>query len=206
MKRTARLAVCAVATFALTGVGTAAQAQTGHRHAHGRHHTRVEHDGNAHVLRALGRLDRRLVHATRAQRLSALTDADRAALRSNAAADEAAVEAAATAYAFRPTRQTFTDARTVLETFHHGRYVVATTILRRTAELAAEVATLQPQVAPGSSDETDLASAASLLAGVEASDFSATTDRATLRSARQAVVRARALVTAVAADLTPAEG
>jgi hypothetical protein len=197
MKRTAQLAVCVAATLVLTGVGTDAQAH----HAHGRQHTRIEHDGNSRVLLALGRLDRRLDRATRPHRLASLTDADRAAQRTNVAADDSAVEEAATAYAYRPSRRSFGDARTVLKTFHHSRYVVATNILRRAAEVQAAIAELQPQVALGSADEAALASAGQLLAGVRASDFRATTRHATVTAARQAVARAGALVTQVRDDL-----
>jgi hypothetical protein len=199
MKRTARLAVCAVAALALAGVGTDAQARG--THDHGRHHAQVERDGNTHVLRALGRLDRRLVQATRTPRLAPLTDADRAALRTNAATDEATVEAAATAYAYRPSARTFTDARTVLATFHHGRYVAATRILSRAAAVEAAVTELQPRVRSGSPDAAALTRASELLAAVEARDFRATTDRAAITAARRAVAQARALVGQVRADL-----
>ncbi len=199
MKRTVRLAVCAVAALTLVGVGTDAQALGGHRHPH--HHTRIEHDGSPHVLRALGRLSRRLDHATRDRRLVSLSDDDRAALKTNVAADEAAVEAVATAYSVEPSGESRAAAKVVLRHYHADRYVVATNILRRSHATAAAIADLQALVVPASVDETALATASGLLAGVPASGFSATSTRPSLHAARHAVTQARALVAQVRADL-----
>jgi hypothetical protein len=201
MNRTARVAVGALATLALTGVGTGAQADTAPRYGMPHHHARVEQDGSTHVLRALGRLDRRLDHATRASRLDPLTDADRAALRTNVASDEAAVEAVATAYSLDPTSGHLAAATGVLRTFHPRRYVGATNILRHGERTASAIAALEPLVTPGSTDERDLATAAGLLAGVSADAFGATTPRVTMKAARHAVARARGLVGQVRDDL-----
>jgi hypothetical protein len=203
MKRTARLAVCAVAALALVGTGTDAQALGGHRHKP-HHHTRIEHDGSPRVLRALGRLDRRLDHATRDRRLAALSDEDRAALRTNVAGDEATVEAAATAYSVDPSGDSLAAAKDVLRGYHADRYVVATNILRHSRRTATAIAALQPLVVPGSDDETALTTASGLLAGAPASGFSATTTRASLHAARHAVAQARVLVGQVRADLAGA--
>jgi hypothetical protein len=200
MKRTARLAVCAVAALALVGVGTDAQGLGGHRHT--RHHqTRIEHDGSPRVLLALGRLDRRLEHATRDRRLAPLTDADRAALRTNVTRDEAAVEAAATAYSVDPSVETLAAAKDVLSSYHADRYVVATNILRHSRRTATAITALQAVVVPGSDDETALATASGLLADAPASGFRATTTRARMHAARRAVAQARALFGQVRADL-----
>lgn len=197
MKRTSRLALCVVAAIALGGVGTDAQALGGHRH----HHTRIEHDGSPRVLRSLGRLDRRLDHATRDRRLSLLSDGDRAGLRTNVAGDEAAVEAAATAYSVNPSGDSRAAAQEVLRSYHADRYVVATNILRHSRRTAAAIAGLQALVVPGSDDATALTVASGLLADAPASGFSATTTRARLHDARQAVAQARVLVAQVRADL-----
>jgi hypothetical protein len=202
MKRTARFAVCAVATLALTGLADAAQAAPVHRLGMPHHHSRLEHDGSAHVLRALGRLDRRLDHATRTTRLAPLTDTDRAALLTNVAADETAVETVATAYSVDPTSGHLAAAKGVLRTFRAARYVGATNILRHSEHTAAAIAALQPLVLVGSSDESDLASASGLLAGVSADAFTATTSRSAMKAARLAVARARGLVGQVRDDLT----
>jgi hypothetical protein len=198
MNSPARIAVCVLATLTLVGVGTGAQAQGGHR-LH--HHARIEHDGSPRVLRALGRLDRKLEHATRARRLAPLPDSDRTALQTNVATDEATVEAAATAYSLDPADDTLAAAEAVLKGYHADRYVVATNILRHRRRTAAAVAALQPLVVPGSDDETALATATGLLAGVSASGFSATTTWASLHAARRTVEQARALVGQVRADL-----
>jgi len=108
MKSTARLIVSALLTLALSSIGTAgyAAAGNGQREHLGssasHHHGRLEQDGSTRVLRALGRLDRKLVHATRASRLAPLTDADRDALQINAEADVAAVGAVADSYSATP--------------------------------------------------------------------------------------------------------
>src|SRR5204862_2003681 len=119
-------AVCALVTLALTGVGASAEAYGSHGRRQGGHHgseaahqhTRLEQDGSSRVLHALGRLDRRLVHATRDHRLTPLTDADRAALQINADTDEAAVEAAATAYSAHPSPGNLAAAEDVLRGYH----------------------------------------------------------------------------------------
>jgi hypothetical protein len=200
MKRTARLAVCVVAAVAFVGVGTDAQALGGHRHAR-HHHTRIEHDGSPRVLHALGRLDRRLERATRDRRLAPLSDADRAALQTNVTVDEAAVEAAATAYSVDPTAASLAAAKDLLRSYHADRYVVATNILRHSRRTAIAISTLQVLVVPGSDDDTALATASGLLAGAPASGFTATMTRARLHAARRAVAQARALVGQVRADL-----
>ena len=187
MKSTARIAVCAVVTLALTSVGSAAQANH-------RHHHRVAHDGNTRVLRALGHLDRQIARATNDRRLSVLTDTDRAALETNAAADLSAVEAVATQYSVNPTHHPLRDAKRALRAYRAARYVVATNILRHSERTAARILGLQALVVPGSEDEANLAAASALLAGVTAGEFSATTDHATLHAARLAVAHARALV------------
>lgn len=206
MKSTARLGVCAVATLALVGagvgVGTDAQAQAAPRHGTAQHHTRIEHDGSTRVLRALGHLERRLDHATRSKRLAPLTDADRAALQTNAAVDEAAVEAAATAYSAHPSGSTLAAAKDVLKGYHPQRYVAATNILRHSERTAAQIAALQTLVAPGGDEETALAAATDLLSRASATGFSATTNRSGLHAARHAAAHARALVGQVRAALT----
>ena len=209
MKSTVRLVVCAAVTLVLTGVGTSAEAFTSHGHRHGlltghvsgNHHMRLEQEGSSRVLRALGRLDRRLVHATSDSRLAPLTDADRDALLSNVEADEAAVGAVATSYAASPTDAHLADARDVLRQYHPVRYVRATNILRHSERTSARIVALQPLVVAGSADETALAHAADLLAGVPASGFSATTSVDAMHAARAAVAQARALVGQVQDDL-----
>jgi hypothetical protein len=156
------------------------------------------------LLHALGRLDRRLDHATRDRRLAPLSDADRAALQTNVTVDEAAVEAAATAYSVDPTVASLAAAKDVLRSYHADRYVVATNILRHSRRTATAISTLQALVVPGSDDDVALATASGLLAGAPASGFSATTTRARLHTARHAVAQARALVAQVRADLATA--
>ena len=212
MKSTARLVVCAAVTLVLTGVGTSAQAFTSHGHRHGlhgghvtaRHHMRLEQDGSSRVLRALGRLDRRLVHATSDSRLAPLTDADRDALLKNAEADEAAVGAVATSYSLNPSDSHLGDAKDVLREYHPVRYVRATNILRHSEHTSARIVALQPLVVAGSADETALADAAALLAGVDADGFHATTTTDAMQAARAAVAQARALVGQVQDDLASA--
>jgi hypothetical protein len=209
MKSTARLVACAVVTLVLTGVGSSAQALVSHGHRHTlhlghvttSHHMRLEQDGSYRVLRALGRLDRRLVHATSDDRLAPLTDADRDALLNNAEADEAAVEAVATSYSANPSDTHLADAKDVLRGYHAIRYVRATNIVRHSERTSARILALQPLVVAGSADETALANAAELLAGVPASGFSATTTVDAMHAARAAVAQARALVGQVQDDL-----
>jgi hypothetical protein len=209
MKSTVRLVVCALATLALTSLGATAEAYTSHGHRHGghaghssaHHHSRLEQDGSSRVLRALGRLDRRLVHATSANRLAPLTDADRDALLTNAEADEAAVGAVATSYSQSPSDADLAAAREMLKTYRAVRYVRATNILRHSERTASRIAALQPLVTVGSDDEAALATAADLLAGVPASGFSATTTKTAMQDARSAVSHARALVGQVQDDL-----
>lgn len=205
MKRTARLVVCALATLALLGVGNAAQAFTSHGHGSGHtkphHHRRLEQDGSSHLLRALGRLDRRLVHATSVHRLAPLTVADRDALQSSAELDEAAVGAVATAYSSNPAADTEAAVLAVLHGYRAERYLHATNILRHSERTAARIVALQPQVVAGSADDTALQTAAALLAGVPASGFNATSTHADLQAARHAVAQARALVDQVQGDV-----
>jgi hypothetical protein len=201
MNRTVRVAVGALATLALAGVGSGAEASSVSRLGMPHHQVRLEHDGSTHVLRALGRIDRRLDHATRAHRLAPLTDSDRAALRANVAADEATVEAVATAYSVDPTNAHLAAAKGVLTSFRAQRYVGATNILRHSEHTAAAIATLESLVVPGGTDETDLAAATGLLAGLSADAFTATTPRTTMKAARHAVARARGLVGHVRDDL-----
>jgi hypothetical protein len=102
MKSTARLLARALVALARTGVGADGPGPHQSRAGTSYHHKRLEQDGSSRVLRALGRLDRRLVHATSDHRLTPLTDADRDALQENAEADEAAVGAVATSYSGNP--------------------------------------------------------------------------------------------------------
>jgi hypothetical protein len=209
MKSTARLVVCAAVTLVLTGLGTSAQAFTSHRHRGGAHaghvgathHRRLEQDGSSRVLRALGRLDRRLVHATSDSRLAPLTDADRDALLNSVEADEAAVGAVATSYSANPSDGHLVAAQDVLRGYRPVRYFRATNILRHSERTSARLVALQPLVAGGSADEAALATAAALLAGVPASEFSATTTTDAMHAARAAVAQARALVGQVQDDL-----
>jgi hypothetical protein len=102
-------------------------------------------------------------------------------------ADEAAVTAAAKA---------------VLRSCHARVHVVGTNIVGHSERLAVEITDLQALVTPGSTDESDLAPASGLLAGVSASAFAATTDGATtVRAAQHAVAQAQALVDQVTADV-----
>lgn len=212
MKSTARLVACAAVTLALTCVGTSAQAFVSHGHRHtlhqghltATHHMRLEQDGSIRVLRALGRLDRRLVHATSDSRLAPLTDADRDALLNNAEADEAAVEAVATSYSATPSDTHLADAKDVLRGYHPVRYFRATNILRHSERTTSRIAALQPLVVAGSADETALTTAAELLAGVSANGFRATTTTDAMQAARSAVAQARALVGQVQDDLASA--
>ncbi|HET7432208.1 MAG TPA: hypothetical protein VFJ89_11940 [Nocardioides sp.] len=192
-----RAAVATLAALALTSVGAAADAHPGHGH----HGSRAERDPSVRVLKALGHLDRHLAHATRDGRLSRLTADDSAALQANAAADQAAVTAAADAYSTDPGAASLAAAKVVLRTYRPRVYVVATNLLRHDERLTVEIADLQPLVTPGSTDETDLATASGLLDGVAASAFTATTDGATVRAAQHAVAQAQALVDQVAADV-----
>jgi hypothetical protein len=165
---------------------------------------RLEQDGSSRVLRALGRLDRRLVHATSDSRLAPLTDADRDALLSSVEADEAAVGAVATSYSTTPSDPHLAAAKDVLRDYRSARYIRATNILRHSERTSARIVALQPLVAAGSADETALANAAELLAGVPASGFRATTTTDAMRAARAAVAQARALVGQVQDDLASA--
>jgi hypothetical protein len=209
MKSTARLVVCVAVTLALTGLGTSAQAFHSHGHRHGlraghvagTHHMRLEQDGSSRVLRALGRLDRRLVHATSDTRLAPLTDADRDALLNSVEADEAAVGAVATSYSAYPSEAHLAAAKDTLRGYRPMRYIRATNILRHSERTSARIVALQPLVAPGSADETALATAAELLAGVRADGFRATTSTDAMQAARAAVAQARALVGQVRDDL-----
>jgi hypothetical protein len=212
MKRVARIAVGAVAavtmTSALTSVGAGAYAQAGDQHGvrhqqghHGHHQgPRLEHDGSPRVLLRLGRLDRRLGGAIR-HRLTPLTDADRAALRSNAVADRSTVETVAARFSSAPTRRHLVTARALLHTYHPQRYVAATAILRRSGRTAESIADLTARVVPGSAAAAELSTAADLLAGIRAHHFTARTDRAEMRNARLEVSVARGLVAEVGSAL-----
>lgn len=203
MTRT-RWAAAAVAALALTLSPTvAAQAHPGHTHLHGHGatHTSAGHGPDARAARALAHLDRRLAGAVKDARLARLSDADSAALRANAAADEATVEAAAAALAADGSDQNLAAAHDILGSFRPRVYVVATNIVRHCERVLARVTDLQPLVTPGSTDETDLTTAAGLLASVPAGGFTATTDGATLRAAQHAVVSAQALAARVADDV-----
>jgi hypothetical protein len=204
MNRTARLAVSALAVVALAGAPAVAEAHPGHGHGHGHATHAASHGPAVRVTRALAHLDRRLAHAASERRLSHLTDADRAALEANVATDRAAVEAAGAALAADPSDANLAAARDVLHTYRPTVYVVATNLLRHSERVAAALTALTPLVTAGSTDETDLTSAAALLATVQASVFTATTDRATVHAAQQAVVAAQELVGQVADDLAAA--
>jgi hypothetical protein len=215
MKRAPRIAVCAAVALAATSVWTDASAhpgrpggtsalsaahhQSGH-HPRGHHQAEVEDDGSGRVLLALGRLDRRLAGALR-HRLASLSDRDRAALRRNRASDQSAVETVATAYSQSPTGRHLHTARGLLHSFHAERYVRAAAILRRSGRTAASIVDLSTRVLPGSADAADLATASGLLTDAGAHRFTARTQPAAMRAARQEVARARVLVDHVRADL-----
>lgn len=201
MNATARLAVSTLAVVALAGAPAVADAHPGHGHGHGHATHATSHGPAARTLRALAHLDRRLAHATSETRLSHLTDTDRAALEANAATDRAALAAAGTALSADPSDANLAAARDVLRSYRPTVYVVATNLLRHSERVAAAITVLTPLVTAGSTDETDLTSATALLATVQASAFSATTDRATLHAAQQSVVAAQALVGQVADDV-----
>jgi hypothetical protein len=201
-----RLAAAAVAALALAlSPSIAAQAHPGHTHLHGHGHTTTHtapgHGPDARAARALAHLDRRLVGAVRDARMARLTDADTAALRTNVATDEATIDAASAALAADGSDVDLAAARAIIRSFRPHVYVVATNIVRHSERVLAEVGDLQPLVTPGSTDETDLSTAAGLLATVQAGGFTATTDGATLRAAQHAVVSAQALVAQVRDDV-----
>ncbi len=201
MVRPVRFAVSALAVVALAGAPAVADAHPGHGHGHGHTTHATSHGPATRTLRALAHLDRRLAHATSDRRLSHLTDADAAAVAANAATDRSAVEAVGTALAADPSDANLAAARDVLHSYRPTVYVVATNLLRHSERLAAAVTVLTPLVTPGSTDETDLTSATALLATVQASGFTATTDRATLHAAQHSVSQAQALVGQVADDV-----
>ena len=203
-----RLAAAAVAALALAlSPSVAAQAHPGHTHLHGHGHghttthTAPGHGPDARAARALARLDRRLAGAVKDARMARLTDADTAALRANVATDEATIDAAAAALAAGGSDADLAAARAIIRSFRPHAYVVATNIVRHSERVLAAVGDLQPLVTPGSTDETDLGTAADLLAAVQAGSFTATTDGATLRAAQHAVVSAQALVAQVRDDV-----
>jgi hypothetical protein len=200
MTRAVRLVICAVAALAVTSVGTDAYAGSVSLDGSHGHHRPVEHDGSARVLVALGRLDRQLARSIR-NRLSPLTDADRAAIQANAASDKATVEAVAAAYSSTPTAGHLHRARGLLETYRPQRYVRATGILRRSGRTSAAIVRLRDRLVPGGSEAPYLNAAASLLAGVWARGFTARTDAHEMHAARDAVAEARILVNEVRADL-----
>jgi hypothetical protein len=202
MTRPVRYAVSALAVVALAGAPAVADAHPGHGHSHGHATHATSHGPATRTLRALAHLDRRLARATSDTRLSHLTDADRAAVAANAATDRAAVEAAGTALTTDPSDANLAAAHVVLHSYRPTVYVVATNLLRHSERVAAAITTLTPLVVTGSTDETDLTSAAALLGTVQADTFTATTDRGTLHAAQQAVVEAQALVGQVADDVS----
>jgi hypothetical protein len=189
MNTTPRLAVAAVATFALAlapAVGASAQ---------------PSHGPDAHLLKALSHLDRRLTGAVKDARMARLTDTDAASLRANVATDEATIDAAAAALAADGSDANLAVARDLVHSYRPQVYVVATNIVRHSEKVLAQVAELQPLVTPGSTDETDLATATGLLATVQAGGFTATTDGAALRAAQHAVVQAQGVASRVADDV-----
>jgi hypothetical protein len=202
MHITPRLAAAAVATLALAlAPAVAAQAHPGHGHGHGSTHTHPGHGPDARALRALSHLDRRLTAAVKDARMARLSDTDTAALRADVATDRAAVDAAAAALAADGSDANLAAARDITNSFRPRVYVVATNIVRHSEKVLAQVTALQPLVAPGSTDETDLTTAAGLLATVHAGGFTATTDGATLRAAQHAVVQAQGIASRVADDV-----
>ena len=200
MNTTPRLAAAAVAAFALA-VSPTVDAQAHHGHGHATTHTPAGHGPDARAAKALAHLDRRLAGAVKDARMSRLSDADTAALRANVATDEAAIDAAAAALAADPSDANLAAARDIIGSYRPQVYVVATNIVRHSERVLAQVADLQPLVTPGSTDETDLSTAAGLLAGVQAGGFTATTEGATLRAAQHAVVSAQVLAAGVAGDV-----
>jgi hypothetical protein len=213
MKRASRMALCALVALAATSVGGAASArdgQAGHhdthhgRHHHaGHHHAGLGYDGSGRVLVALGRLDRRLAGALR-HRLTSLSAEDRVALRSNQASDQTAVETVATAYSQAPTGRHLHSALELLRGYRPERYVRAAAILSRGGRTAAAITDLSPLVAPESADAADLATASQLLTAAQDHHFTARTEQADMREARQQVAAAGALVDRVRADLSAA--
>jgi hypothetical protein len=204
MQITPRLAAAAVATLALAlAPAVAAQAHPGHGHGHGHvsTHTHPSHGPDARALRALSHLDRRLTGAVKDARMARLSDTDTTALRANVATDEATIDAAATALAADASDANLAAARDIIHSFRPQVYVVATNIVRHSERVLAQVTALQPLVTPGSTDETDLTTAAGLLATVQAGGFTATTDGATLRAAQHAVVQAQGIASRVADDV-----
>lgn len=206
MTTTPTLAAAAVAALTLAlSPAVAAQAHPGHVHGHGHGHATPDsapgHGPDARAARALAHLDRRLSGAVKDARMARLSDADTAALRANVATDEATIDAAAAALAADGSDTNLAAARDIIGSFRPQVYVVATNIVRHSEQVLVQVADLQPLVTAGSTDETDLATAAGLLAGVQASGFTATTDGATLRAAQHAVVSAQALAAQVADDV-----
>jgi hypothetical protein len=200
MHITPRLAAAAVATLALA-LAPAVAAQAHHGHGHGSTHTHPGHGPDARALRALSHLDRRLTAAVKDARMARLSDTDTAALRADVATDRAAVDAAAAALAADGSDANLAAARDITNSFRPRVYVVATNIVRHSEKVLAQVTALQPLVAPGSTDETDLTTAAGLLATVQAGGFTATTDGATLRAAQHAVVQAQGIASRVADDV-----
>jgi hypothetical protein len=189
MNSTSRLAAAAVATLALTlAPAVAASAQP-------------SHGPDAHLLRSLSHLDHRLTGAVKDARTARLTDTDSAAIRANVATDEATIDAAAAALAADASDANLAAARDLITSYRPRVYVVATNVVRHGEKVLARVAELQPLVTPGSTDETDLATATALLATVPASGFTATTDGATLRAAQHVVVQAQGVASRVADDV-----
>jgi hypothetical protein len=202
MFSTFRLGTAVVATLALASSASAGYAHPGHGHHHANTHPHATaHGPDARTLKALAHLDRRLSATVKDARMARLSDADTAALRDNVATDEATIDSAAAALAADGSDANLASARDIVRSFRPRVYVVATNIVRHSERVAAQIAALQPAVTAGSTDETDLTTAATLLAGVQASGFTATTDGATLRAAQHAVVSAQALAGRVSGDV-----
>jgi hypothetical protein len=202
MTTTPRLAAAAIAAFALAVSPTvAAQAHPGHGHGHVTTHTQTSHGPDARAERALAHLDRRLTGAVKDARMARLSDADTVVLRANVALDEATIDAAWAALVADASDANLAVVRDILHTYRPQVYVVATNIVRHSEQVLAQVAGLQTLVTPGSTDETDLATATGLLAGVQASGFTATTDGATVRAAQHAVAQAQAITAQVEGDV-----
>lgn len=200
MKHSARLIAAVLGAQALvaTGVATAAYAIP----SHGQHSTTAGHThghaGVAKELRTLAHLGRGLTRATSEARVGRLTDTDSAALLANAAVDEAAVETVAADLTADASAANLAAAAAVISTYRPQVYVRAVNLLRHSERLTAEITGLQPSVVADSPEAAALTSAVTLLAGVPASGFTATTSASTLRTDQRATAQAQALVGQVA--------
>lgn len=212
MKHSLRLVAAVLSVQALTATvaATAAYAHPGHGqqqtagHTPGTHGNAGNPGSSAMELRALARLDSRLGRATKDSRVGRLSDADAAALLVNAAADTSTVETVAADLTADPSDTNLAAAEAVLGSYAVKPYVLGVNLLRHSERVAADIATLQATAPAGSDEAAALASAATLLAGVPASGFSATTDATTLRADQHAVAQAQALVGQVADALAGA--